>query len=334
MFRHPHAGSEPLPDVLPDNEHIARAFEEIAELLELEDANPFRIRVYRNAARSVHGAEAQLATRVLAGEPLPKQAGVGEDLAEKIRTISLSGSCPLLELLHGELPAGQIGLLQLSSIGPKRVHQLHQELGVDSLATLQEALRSGHLAHLRGFGPRLLEQLDKALKVRSARERRHLHADAQAQAAPLLSFIHSQAGVEPSQITGRLLLERDACALDMHAVIRHARQRGCFLELNAQPQRLDEYHCRLAKEEGALLSIASDAHRVADFSLLDYGVGQARRGWLERAEVLNSRSLARLRELLRRTRRIAYRNCATRPSVGWRGCRARLVITHYRPGTA
>lgn len=102
----------------------------------------------------------------------------------------------------------------------------------------------------------------------------------------------------------RLLLQREACALDMHAVIRHARQRGCFLELNAQPQRLDldEFHCRLAKEEGVLLSIASDAHRVADFALLDYGIGQARRGWLERVDVLNTRSLAQLRQLLRQTR--------------------------------
>ncbi|MGQ7957912.1 hypothetical protein ACUTAF_09420 [Pseudomonas sp. SP16.1] len=108
----------------PDNEHIARVFEEIADLLELEDANPFRVRAYRHAARSVRGEQTSLAARVLSGEPLPKLPGVGEDLAEKIRILSLTGTCPLLELLHGEVPAGQVELLQLPLIGPKRVQLL------------------------------------------------------------------------------------------------------------------------------------------------------------------------------------------------------------------
>jgi len=76
---------------LPDNEHIAHVFEEIADLLELEDANPFRIRAYRNAARSVRGAEAQLTAQIRAGKPLPKLPGIGADLTEKIRTIT---DCP------------------------------------------------------------------------------------------------------------------------------------------------------------------------------------------------------------------------------------------------
>lgn len=585
----PGPGAAQRTNALPDNGRIAELFEEIADLLELEDANPFRIRAYRNAARSIRGAQLTLAKQVAAGLPLPRLIGVGQDLAEKIRSISLTGSCPLLELLRGEVPAGQTELLQLPFIGPKRVQLLHQALGVDSPADLQEALRGGRLTHLRGFGPRVCEQLAKALKARTGAERRYLQADVQAQAIPLLGFIQRLPGVEAVQIAGslrrrrdtvgdldivvcvgddaeaimrallaypqigevmasgatrsslrlssglqvdvrmvgresfgaalqyltgskahsialrrraqarglklneygvfrgtkrlagdteqsvyqalglawitpelrensgeiaaaeqgrlpvlieaadlrgdlhchtnasdgsnslrdmalaaqslgweylaitdhsqhlriargldagrlarqideidrlndeldsltllkgcevdilsdgqldlppgilarldivigavhshfrlsaaeqtrrllramdsphftilahpggRLLLERDACALDMHAVLRHARQRGCFLELNAQPQRLDldEYQCRLAKEEGVLLSIASDAHRVADFALLDYGIGQARRGWLERADVLNTRSLAELRRLLRQSR--------------------------------
>ena len=57
----------------------------------------------------------------------------------------------------------------------------------------------------------------------------------------------------------------------------------------------------MAKEEGVLVAINSDAHQEADFDCLDYGIGQARRGWLEAKDVLNSRSLAQLRPLLRRT---------------------------------
>jgi DNA polymerase (family 10) len=74
--------------------------------------------------------------------------------------------------------------------------------------------------------------------------------------------------------------------------------------LNAQPQRLDlnDHYCRLAKAQGVLVSIASDAHRTADFDLHSYGIGQARRGWLEPDDVLNTRSLAQLLRLLHQAR--------------------------------
>jgi DNA polymerase (family 10) len=89
----------------------------------------------------------------------------------------------------------------------------------------------------------------------------------------------------------------------MPRVISAARGRGCFLELNAHPDRLDltDIHCRMAKEAGVLISIASDAHRDTELSNLRFGVGQARRGWLGLADVLNTRPLVELRPLLRRT---------------------------------
>ncbi|MEJ2398951.1 MAG: PHP domain-containing protein, partial [Gammaproteobacteria bacterium] len=104
--------------------------------------------------------------------------------------------------------------------------------------------------------------------------------------------------------SGRLLETRDAYDVDMQRIIRHARQRGCYLELNAQPDRLDllDTYCHMARDEGVLISIDSDAHSINDFRNLEYGIGQARRGWLEKADVLNTRSLAQLRKLLKQTR--------------------------------
>ena len=104
---------------------------------------------------------------------------------------------------------------------------------------------------------------------------------------------------------GRLIGEREPCQLDMLRIIRHAKERGCLLEVNAQPRRLDlnDIYCRAAKEEGALLCIGSDARGTADFGHLGYGVGQARRGWLDAADVANTRTLPALRKLLARTRR-------------------------------
>ncbi len=103
--------------------------------------------------------------------------------------------------------------------------------------------------------------------------------------------------------TGRLIDTRDPYDVDVLRIVRHARQRGCFLELNAHPDRLDllDIHCQMARDEGVLVAINSDAHGVHEFDNLVYGVGQARRGWLGKKDVLNSRRLKALRALLRRT---------------------------------
>ena len=83
----------------------------------------------------------------------------------------------------------------------------------------------------------------------------------------------------------------------------HARERGCFVELNAHPARLDltDLACRLARDEGVLVSVNSDAHSTLEFDNLALGIGQARRGWLRAGDVLNTRSLEALRPLLEMT---------------------------------
>ena len=100
--------------------------------------------------------------------------------------------------------------------------------------------------------------------------------------------------------SGRLIGTRAPYEVDMLRIIRHARTRGCFIELNASPERLDlqDIYCKVAREEGVLISINSDAHSVWDFANLRFGIGQARRGWLEKRDVLNTRPLALLRPLL------------------------------------
>ena len=102
--------------------------------------------------------------------------------------------------------------------------------------------------------------------------------------------------------SGRLIAEREPYDVDMQAVIRRAKARGIALELNAHPDRLDldDVAVRMAKEEGARVAINSDAHSVNDFENLAFGVGQARRGWLEARDVLNARPLAEVRKLLAR----------------------------------
>ncbi len=103
--------------------------------------------------------------------------------------------------------------------------------------------------------------------------------------------------------TGRLINERPPCDFDLSRIIRQARERGCFLELNAHPARLDlsDVACQMAKSEGVLVSIDSDAHSRLEFDNLRFGVSQARRGWLQASDVLNTRPMNQLRPLLAAT---------------------------------
>lgn len=569
------------------NADIAAIFEQIAELLELQGANPFRVRAYRNAARTVGDHGRDLATQVARGEPLPKLPGIGKDLSAKIREIATTGQCALLERLHHQVPAALTELLRVPGLGPKRVRALHQGLAVDTVAQLRKAALAGRIRELPGFGAKTEQRILQHLRAKAAapetrmllpvaaqyaealadwlrgapqvqqleiagsyRRRRETVGDidilvasgepapvmqrftgydevreilnqgstrasvqlscglqvdlrviepaafgaalhyftgskahniairkrAQARGlkineygvfrgkarvagdseasvfaavdlpwiapelrenrgeiewaarAPLPCLVeradlrgdlhcHSRAsdgqatleelaaaaraagltylaitehsqrltvahgldtgrllkqceaidalnaqldgivllkGIEvdiledgrldlPDDILGQLDLvvgavhshfdlsparqlrrlmramdhphfhllahpgsrelgKRPPIELDWLRLIRHARRRGCFLELNAQPKRLDltDVHARMAREEGVLVAISSDAHTVHDFGNLDYGIGQARRGWLEAADVLNTRPLDALRGLLKR----------------------------------
>jgi DNA polymerase (family 10) len=102
--------------------------------------------------------------------------------------------------------------------------------------------------------------------------------------------------------TGRLINERPGYAVDMERVMRGAVERGCFLELNAQPDRLDltDAQCRLAKDLGLKVAISTDAHATIELDFMRFGVDQARRGWQEPEDVLNTRPLREMRALLRR----------------------------------
>ncbi|MCH4560738.1 DNA polymerase/3'-5' exonuclease PolX [Mesorhizobium jarvisii] len=102
--------------------------------------------------------------------------------------------------------------------------------------------------------------------------------------------------------TGRLLGERPGYAVDLDRVIEAAKEHGCFLEVNAHPTRLDldDIHCRQAKEAGVKLAISTDAHSTVGLNAMRYGVDQARRGWIEASDVLNTRPWKELKGLFAR----------------------------------
>ena len=569
------------------NADIAIIFEEIADLLEIQGANPFRIRAYRNAARVVSELSQEVSQLLEKGDDLTRLPGIGNDLANKIKEIAVSGYCGLLERLHAELPPAITELLKIPGLGPKRVKTLYHDLGVQTIEQLYRAARDGRIRAVPGFGEKTENNILQAIEAHTHQSQRFklavaaqyaealqkflaaipgvtqvtvagsyrrmretvgdldilivasasspvvqrftaydevaeilsagatrasvtlkcglqvdlrvvkeesygaaLHyftgskahniairrmaqikglkineygvfrnnirvageSEASVYAAVGLAYIppelrenrgeiviaktgqlpqlveqtdlrgdlhaHTKAtdghntlremalaglsqgfeylaitehsrrlvfihGLDPLRLmqqcdeidqlnaelkgitllksievdiledgnldlpdsalarldlvvgavhsnfnlsrarqterilramqhryftllahpTGRLLQRRAPYDIDMLRIIREARKRGCFLELNAHPERLDllDTYCQMAKEEGVLISINSDAHSVYDFSNLRFGIGQARRGWLEKQDVLNTRSLKQLRLLINRT---------------------------------
>jgi DNA polymerase (family 10) len=569
------------------NEDIAVIFEEIADLLEIENANPFRVRAYRNAARTIRNLSQELEDLAAGGKDLTELPGIGKDLAGKIQEILKTGASKALNKLHRAVPPGVEDMLKLPGLGPKRVRTLYHEMGIKNLAQLETAAKKSHLQTFPGFGKKTEQTILEHISAFRTKEKRFLRNVAERYAQPLLAYLkkdksvqeaviagsyrrgresvgdldilisaeitadvmerfikyeevdrivsrgstraaiilkcglqvdlrvvqepdygsalhyftgskahnirirrlarqkglkineygvfrdgnriagkteksvfasvglpwiapelredrgeiraaldnklpalielsdisgdlhvhtmatdgqcsirdmalaakkhglrylaitdhsghlkiaHGQSakqllkqideidkvsdslqgitllkGVEadiledgtldmPDHVlakldlvigavhshfglsakkqterilramdnryfsilahpTGRQLFDREPYGLNMQKIIRKARERGCFLELNSQPQRLDltDIHCQMAKSENVLISINSDAHNDSDFANLKYGTGQARRGWLEKKDVLNTRPAGALRQLLKKT---------------------------------
>jgi DNA polymerase (family 10) len=130
----------------------------------------------------------------------------------------------------------------------------------------------------------------------------HLGLDRERQTERILRAMDHPAFNVLAHPTGRLLGEREAYALDIERVMRAAADRGCVLEVNAQPKRRDlaDSYCKMAKELGVKLALSTDAHSTAQLGYMRLGVFQARRGWLGPDDVLNTRGLAALRKLLKR----------------------------------
>lgn len=152
------------------NAEIARQFEELADLLEIQGANPFRLRAYRNAARTISGLPDSI-QEIVHNDPkeLQELPGIGKDLAEKIQTIVESSTLPQLEELKEQIPPDVVRMLDIPGIGPKKVAFLFSELNIHSLDDLKAAAENGVIAEEKGFGKKteqiILEGLEQLNQI-------------------------------------------------------------------------------------------------------------------------------------------------------------------------
>lgn len=191
------------------NADIAAIFEEIADLLEIQGANPFRIRAYRNAARTVGELGRDIAGMLQAGGELPKLPGIGTDLAAKIHEIAATGKCAFLERLHTELPPAITELLKIPGIGPKRVKALYHDLDVQTLEQLYKAARDGRIRQLPGFGEKTELNILQSVEAHASQSRRFKLAVAGQYADALVAYLKKVPGVQRVVVAGSFRCMRE-----------------------------------------------------------------------------------------------------------------------------
>ena len=184
------------------NADVAAIFDEIADLLEIENANPFRVRAYRNAAREMQELGVSAADLIKKGEPLTDIPGIGDSLAVKIKEIVDTGKCQALEKLRKQTPPSVTELLQIPGLGPKRVRTIYHELDVQTVEQLLRAARDGRIRQLHGFGEKTEERIIEAIETHIARPGRFKLAVAAQYAESLREYLNGVPNVARVEIAG------------------------------------------------------------------------------------------------------------------------------------
>jgi len=202
------------------NSDIAAIFNQVADLLEIQNANQFRVRAYRNAARTIGGLSQSAADMVKRGEDLSKLSEIGKDLAGKIEEIIKSGKLPLLEDLKKELPIELSNLMKISSLGPKRIKALHEKLGISTLDELAKAARDKKIRDVDGFGEKTEESiLEEVGKIKGVKERIKL-VEAEQIAESLIDYLKKAKGIKDIAAAGSYRRRKETVG-DLDILVTH-----------------------------------------------------------------------------------------------------------------
>src|SRR3989338_763599 len=184
------------------NADITAIFNEIADLLEIQGANPSPTRPFRNAARILGDLPQEAGVLVEKGDNLTRLPGIGSDLAGKIGEIVTTGHCSLLDRLRRELPPAVTELLKIPGLGPKRVKALYHDLYVQTIEQLQRAAQDGRIRALHGFGEKTEQNILQAVQAHVSQGRRFKLATAAQYAEALRDFLQVIPGVLQVVVAG------------------------------------------------------------------------------------------------------------------------------------
>ena len=191
------------------NAEIAQLFNRYATLLEIAGENPFRIRAYRNAARTIEGLPRDVSAMLGEGFDLSDLPGIGDDLAHKISDIVATEKFAQLDSIKKKVPAALAELTAVPGLGPKRIKVLFDKLKVKSVDDLAAAVRAGRLDGLHGFGPTIKQAIIKAASERTTAPKRMLLSQAEHIAEPLVAWLKAVPGAKHVVLAGSYRRRRE-----------------------------------------------------------------------------------------------------------------------------
>ncbi len=191
------------------NTDIESLFRKVADLLDIQNANPFRVRAYRNAAVTIGRLSENVADMVSRNEDLTELPGIGPDLSKKIREIVETGRLRFLDNLEKNSHASFSELMDIPGLGPRKVKALYDALGISNIAELEEAARYGRIATVGGFGEKSQQNILKEIARRQERSRRIPYHAAMLAAEPLLAYLRAFAGISQVELAGSFRRCRD-----------------------------------------------------------------------------------------------------------------------------
>ena len=202
-----------------ENVEITRVLLEVADLLEIQGANPFRVRAYRNAVRTIEGLTRSLSEMLAEEEDLTELSGIGRDIAGYIEELVETGELRLLKEIEREVPETLADLLKLEGVGPKRAERLWSELGVESVDDLQAALDEGRVQGLQGFGKKTAAKMRRSIEDFRKHLGRALISEADQLVKPLLAYMGEAPGIDELEVAGSYRRRKETVGdLDILAV--------------------------------------------------------------------------------------------------------------------
>ena len=202
-----------------NNAEIAQVLEEVADVLEIQNENTFRVRAYRNAARTIEVQTAPLSRMVEEGSPLTDLPGIGKEMANHIKEMVETGTLGFRDRLLAEIPRSLIELVRLPGVGPKKARKLWDELKICSVDELEEAARAGRIAGVAGFGAKTQEKILAGIQEWRQHTSRMLLIEAERFVEPLVGYLRAIPEVERLEVAGSYRRRRETVGdIDLLAI--------------------------------------------------------------------------------------------------------------------
>ena len=185
-----------------ENLEIAKVLSQMADLLEIQDANPFRVRAYRNAARFVDGYAKPMRKLVEEESDLTDLPGIGKEMARHIHELIETGGLSVLDELAEKIPRSLIDVIELPGVGPKKAKKLWKELGVETVDELEQRAEAGDVAALDGFGEKSQDKILTGIEQFRQHRSRFKLVEADLLVQPLLEYLQESSEIERLEVAG------------------------------------------------------------------------------------------------------------------------------------